>query len=781
MFDRLRRIVREAHRRSLWQVLGIYVASSWGVLQVIEFLIETAGLPDWVQPFALVLLLIGLPIVLATAFVQEGTSGRPESGAALAAPDPATAAGESPPPETAAGGAGTSRRHRLFTWRNALIGGGVAFLVLALAVGGYYALRNVGFSPLATLRAQGVLDARDEILLADFASQSGDSTLAPVVTQALRVDLGNSAFLTLTEASRIASVLERMGRTDAALPEDIALEAATREGIKAVLTGDVSRLGPGHVLTARIIEPATGNTLASFRSVARNDEELIDAIDGLSAAIRSKAGESLRSVARSQPLRAVTTGSLEALRLYSRAVDVSDRGDAIASIPLLERAIEEDPEFAMAHRKLAVELSNIGRSPERARAAATRAYELRTRLTEKERHLADAYYFDRVVGETDRAIQAYEALLALDPEDGTALNNLGLAYLQEGRYEDAERILRRAIRDTDLASPFANLYRLLWITGREDEISALLDTLAARLPGSMQLAGLRSGAHHLRRDWEAAHAYDEPLASADELPAELRGYVNVLLASADLGLGRLEEARRHWAEARRLAARSAEPERALLGAATVQAVNEVIATRDTARAASLLEEALAGVEAADLPPTDAFTAAATLAFAGLPDRGARLADAAAANVPPERRDEAYEQSWRLHRFAQAMARGRYEEAESAIREMRAVPPGCDDVRCDGAFELGLALEAAGRTEEAIAAFELHLDGATDDYAALDAAATGVALERLVYLYSRSGRAQEARARLARMAEMWGAGDEPLASRVRDARRAIGSLAVPADS
>ncbi|HSM36506.1 MAG TPA: tetratricopeptide repeat protein [Longimicrobiales bacterium] len=774
MIDRLLELIRDVHRRSLWQVLGVYVASSWGVLQVIEFLIETAGLPEWVQPFALVLLLIGLPIVLATAFVQEGSPGRARGAdRPMAEAPPPTPLGV---PEPDAPGAAPSRRARWLTWRNALLAGAAAFALLVVVVGAFYAMRNLGIGPAGTLSAQGVLDARDEILLADFEGQAGDSSLAPVVTEALRVDLGNSDFLRLTEANRITSVLGRMGREDERLPEDVALEAATREGIKAVLAGEVSRLGPGHVLTARILEPATGNTLASFRSVARTEADLIDAIDELSGSIRAKVGESLRSVARSEPLAAVTTGSLEALRLYTRAVERSRAGDEFGAIPLLEDAVEVDPAFAMAHRKLAVALANTGGSLDRIREAATRAHELGRRLTDRERHLADAYYYENVEADRERAIEAYEAVLAIDPDDPTAQNNLGLALVEAGRFEEAERVLRRAVRTTDITTPYVNLVRLMWITRRDDEAAAWLDSLSASSPDAFNTLFMTSGLRQARRRWAEGHDADAASAGLQQLPPQVRMFLTAFVANADVGLGRLEEARAHWAEALEDARRTSEPARWTVAMAGLWAINEFLASQDTARAVRLVEDALA-----EFPPgtlegyrAELFQAGAVLAAVGRTDRAEALVSTVA-DGPDAVWDESERLARQVYAFWLAYGRERYEEAIRIQRGIREDLPGCDRARCQGTITLALALDAAGRVDEAIEAYEEHVDGSVVGDVALDAAALGTALERLALLHASQGRAAEARAYLARLADMWGDADPPLANRVRRVERELASL------
>ncbi|NNL31509.1 MAG: hypothetical protein HKO77_10820, partial [Gemmatimonadetes bacterium] len=193
--DRLKKLIHEVHRRSLWQVLGIFLAASWGVLQVVEVLTETAGLPDWTPTMALVLLLLGLPICLATAFVQEGLPG--DTSAAEPAPGGASGAdadvsGEgaaaAAPVENLAAGTGSldrpstrpSKTRRMLTWRNAILGGIGAFALLGFSLVAYFVMWSTGIGPVGNLQAQGLIDEGDPVLLADFENRSNDPTLGEV-------------------------------------------------------------------------------------------------------------------------------------------------------------------------------------------------------------------------------------------------------------------------------------------------------------------------------------------------------------------------------------------------------------------------------------------------------------------------------------------------------------------------------------------------------------------------------------------------------------------------
>ncbi|MCL7926504.1 MAG: hypothetical protein M8841_01845, partial [marine benthic group bacterium] len=193
--------------RTLLQVLGLYAAGSWLVLQVADVLKDNMGLPDWVFPFAFVLLMIGLPIILTTAVVQNRLTKPAPAPAPTGEPDAALRRSESgestsEPPQEIRG---------LFTWRNALLGGGLAFLFLALATGAFMYMRGAGIGPVGSLVAAGVLEEKAKVVLADFEAE--DESLGRTVTESFRVDLAQSPVIRLVGPDSIADALTRMGRT----------------------------------------------------------------------------------------------------------------------------------------------------------------------------------------------------------------------------------------------------------------------------------------------------------------------------------------------------------------------------------------------------------------------------------------------------------------------------------------------------------------------------------------------------------------------------------------
>jgi tetratricopeptide (TPR) repeat protein len=569
--DRIRQLIHEAHRRSVWQVLSIYLVASWVALQVVEIISESAGLPDWAQPFALVLLIIGLPIVLATAVVQEGRSGESDlegpsqtssvSPAAEAAVTSPAEAGDRPgfaprrsglepgvseQPlefETVDGGRGVKR---LFTWRNAIGGGVAAFALLGVLVVGYFAMWSAGIGPVGSLAAQGVFEEGDAVVLAQIENTSDDPTLGDMVTEALRVDLAGSSIMTLVETGRIQDALGRMGRNpDEPLDAELAREVAIRDGFKAVIHGTVGSAGSGYLFVASMQAAESGQVLATFRESAQGPDEVIGAIDKLSQDIREKAGESLRSIKGEEPLENVTTSSLEALKKYAEAERLSDRGEYPRALAALREATTLDPTFAMAYRKIAVNLNNGGGSIADQVEATTRAYELRDRLTGRERYLAEAYYHNLVTQDLEAEIQAYQTVLEQHPDDQAALNNIALALLAQTRLDEALSALERAVNGPGASSPaFTNYPIYLAIAGRHEEAAQALDRLQARYPGrGVWVAFIRFGLEGFKPNPIGAIQAGDDLLALPEAQGGWRaaGYLAKVVGSAQMG--RLEEAR----------------------------------------------------------------------------------------------------------------------------------------------------------------------------------------------------------------------------------------------
>ncbi len=780
----VRGLIHEIHRRSLWQVLGIYLAGSWIVFQVAQSLTEGMGLPDWVPPVAVILLLIGLPIVIATAFVQEGM-GRPGRREAVATEGP------SPPdvdlaPETAARpeneapavrGGRLGPRHRLFTWRNALLGGGAAFALLGVATAGYMLMRTLGIGPAGTLVAAGVLGERERILVADFSSATGDSSLATVVTEAFRVDLSQSRTVALVDPARVATILERMGRPPGT-PLDLALarEIAQRDDIKVVLDGQVDAAGSGYVLTASLVSAEDGEVLVSGRQTAASADDVIDGIDELSDRIRERVGESLRSLRRTPPLEHVTTPSLEALRYYSQAERAAlVEGQDDRAIAWLEEAVGVDTGFAMAWRKLGVLLGNRGDQPSRALHAFERALAHADRLPDRERFLTQGSYYQQGTGEVEKAITAYENLLTIDPKVPAALNNLGLAYDWLRDPVRAAELYTRALASDSSALTLVNLARAQAAMGRWDVAKSTQARLEEKYPdnpiGQRQSAWLNAALS----EYDAARASFEALQRLQAGSSYWTTQARLGLASIDAATGRLSDALRHLDEVAASADARRRPAEALR-VACYAALVRIFVAGDRAGGLQLLERALAEHPADQADPLDRpyLQMAAVFAAAGRPDRAQAAYDDFAESVP-SLVQSGFSPTDHWHAVAEvALAENRIAEAEEAFR--RADAGFCLTCALPG---LARAQESAGRRGEAIATYELYLGrpylrrlgtpGIPFLWPYGDWLFLGPTYERLGQLYDEKGDLENAAKHYALFTDLWAEADPELQPRVGAAR------------
>lgn len=481
----IKRMIAEIHERSIWQILLVYLGAGWLTLQIVDQLVQQYLLPAWVYRGAFALILAGLPIVVATAVVERGVSFWKSQRETTAAESDRVVA----------------LRRRFFTWRNAILGGVGAFALLALLAAGYLASRAFGVGPGATLIAQGVLEEREPIILADFENRTQDSLLATAITEALRIDLAQSPAVMLVDPDRIR---EAMGRAEMAptakLGRESAREIAAREGVKAVLAGGVTPVGSSYVITASLIAAESGEELVGDRQTAEDADQVIDALDRLSSRLRAGIGESLGSVRASPPLPRVTTASLEALELYAVSLEHQRRGDMDAAIGVLERAVAIDTAFASAYRGLAIHHGNQG-DPAAAQAAIDRAYRHAERLPVGERYkMAAAFHSYRAV--FDSAAVYYRLLIDLGAEDFVVVNNLGDLNERMGRHEEALRLYRRAVAMNPTIAGHINVASSARSLGE----LALADTAVAAIreinPESWRVRQQWGANRYFARDWD---------------------------------------------------------------------------------------------------------------------------------------------------------------------------------------------------------------------------------------------------------------------------------------
>lgn len=785
----LKELVREIHRRSLWQVLGIFLAASWGVLQVVEVLTETAGLPDWTPTMALVLLLLGLPMCLATAFVQEGMPGQSSEdagGATVAPPAPdhvpaanlAPGTGSLDRPSTRPG---TTRR--LFTWRNAILGGVGALALLGFSLLAYFVMWTTGIGPVGNLVAQGVIEERDPVILAEFENRTADETLGTIVTDALRVDLLSSQVVTVVDERLIDDALRRMG-LDASTPvsAEVAREIAVREGIKAVIEGDVSSVGGGYLLAVRIVDP-DGSVLAGFRETAQTEADLLPTLDRLSQHLREKSGESLRTIRAGEPLEAVTTSSLEALRLYAQAREAEDEGDIVRTISLLEDAVALDSTFAMAWRKLAVQHSNRGNDFEAEVRAATAAYRHRNRLTERERYLAEAFYHSNVTLDDEAQAEAYRRVLEIQPDDPAALNNLGMYYGARNDWRRAADLYTRAVTGPGLSgSAYNNLVIALYNLGEKEGALATLDEWETRYPKDLGMVLRRARLAWGMGDVDAARATARE--GLEALPDDPFAQFSLRqeLARIEAANGRVGAARELQLELRAMAERVGRPVEAFyaelaLGYLDLRTGGDTLAI--LRRVERRFEEGLASVPVMNRPHPEI-----AVLWASVGENAERVgywASRALESFPEEARESSsYQEISLLIEATLASLNGDHATALANLEEVQR-RQDCTDCYLANLADI---YERMDEPDSAIVYVERYLARDLFDFVPEREANAADRLVQLARLYESVGRPADAAAAWTQYADRWAEADpvlQPLVARARrEAARLSGDPTVPGD-
>jgi tetratricopeptide (TPR) repeat protein len=445
---------------------------------------NTIGLTDWVFPGALGVMLAGLPAIGITWYVQK-TARRVYTATPTFTP------GGTPSMQgTLATMAIKASPH--VSWRRTWIGGAIAVGAFAVLVIGFMVMRALGIGPAGSLIASGKFGTREQLIITDFKSPAGDSTLGLTITEALRANLSESSALQIVPRLSINETL-RLMRRDVSTPIDfdIAREIATRDGIKAVLDGNVVSLGGRYVVSTRLLSAQSGEQLASFTQEAASQNDLIPAIGRLAKQLRAKVGESLKTVREASALDRVTTGSMDALAKYTAALTTLEQtGDYTKVIPLLEQAVAIDSNFAMAWRRLAAHFSTLGMRDSASRAV-THAYAHRDRLTEVERRLTEAAYFTYGPEvDEERALEAFEAALARDSVNLIALNNASLLQAKRRDYERAAAYrLKAAAQDKGVPNPvtWTNAIAAFVSLGRVSTEDSLLRLWATRSPNNPNL------------------------------------------------------------------------------------------------------------------------------------------------------------------------------------------------------------------------------------------------------------------------------------------------------
>jgi serine/threonine protein kinase/tetratricopeptide (TPR) repeat protein len=327
-----------------------------------------------------------------------------------------------------------------------------AVVVIALAAGAFWWFKGHN-TKTATLTE------RDTVLVADFANSTGDPVFDDALKQALSVSLRQSPFLNVLSDDRVSSTLRLMTRpADTRLTPDVARELCLRASSKAFVAGSIANIGSDYVVGLKAINCATGDVLAQEQVQATGKEKVLDALGQAATKLRTELGESLASVQKFDvPLDQETTASLDALKALSIGQKTEDEKGPAAALPLFQRAVELDPNFARAYEQLGLMLWDSGQ-PEKGNANLTKAFELRGRASEREKLHIESLYYQLATGDLDKAIEIFQQWIGSYPRDPIARENLAVCYVTQGQLDKALNLILDARRlDPDSVITLGNI------------------------------------------------------------------------------------------------------------------------------------------------------------------------------------------------------------------------------------------------------------------------------------------------------------------------------------
>jgi DNA-binding winged helix-turn-helix (wHTH) protein/tetratricopeptide (TPR) repeat protein len=438
-----------------------------------------------------------------------------------------------------------------------------AAIVVAAAVAAYIVLH----------RPPRLTEA-DTVVIADFDNGTHDPVFDQTLTQGLAVQLEQSPFLQIVSDQRVQHTLQLMSRGGSEhLTPTLAREVCERIGATVVLEGSISNLGNEYVLGLRATRCGSGDLLDVEQATAKAKEQVLDALTQVASRFRRRAGESLRTrQMHDKPLEEGTTASLEALKAYSAGRRASLTESMVAGIPLQKRAIQLDPNFALAYAQLALTYSDSGQTGP-AVEAAKRAYELRNRASDPEQFFIDVTYGRIVTGNLERARQTCTSWAQTYPRDPDAHGLLSGLILQGlGDFDISIEEARKALAlDPDLSPAYANLAYSYFLEGRMKEAANVVAEASTRGFNIPELIVLRYAIAFAAEDTEGMKRAAS-LASGKPWAEDWMSQTEAL-AAADRG--QIHLARQLSRKARELAIGVGQPERAA-GYESAFAVDEAL-------------------------------------------------------------------------------------------------------------------------------------------------------------------------------------------------------------
>ena len=468
----------------------------------------------------------------------------------------------SPKPATAIGW-----RRRIFV--------GAPLLTVAL-IAGFLLYRQISVPALTE---------KDAVVLSSVVNRTGDTMFDDTLGEALALQLRQSPFLNVVPDQQVQATLRLMSLEPMTpITADVGREVCQRAGAKALLGGTIAMLGSSYVITLSAQDCVRGSVFAEEQAQAPTKEAVLGVMGDAVSRFRGKLGESLGSIQRyDSKIEEATTRSLEALKAYSQGLRTRRASGDFDSVPFFRRAIDLDPEFALAYARLGTVYGNLSQ-PDEARKMTARAYELRSKVSEVERHYIEGRYFTLVEPDVQKALDVYRVWLATYPNDYTALvnaallhkqqgdraeairmlelatkvapdqplgwTNLGQTYFEIGDFENSKRVLNNALKLQDSTSGRIGLYQIGILTGD----LKLADEQVAAVRGrrdEVEMVAIRMfGAAYRGRFTEAnelAIEYQNRMAALSRSPQAGQNLITLAIGEALAGLD--ERARNRVSEA----------------------------------------------------------------------------------------------------------------------------------------------------------------------------------------------------------------------------------------
>jgi len=673
---------------------------------------EPASAPERSGPVPAALEPSSASRVSASAPVATGSSSAHISAASPSVAESSATFATPPPPAKSAA-----------PWK--MMGIGVAIIALLAVLGSYFFMHR---APKLT--------EKDSILLTDFTNTTGDPVFDGTLKTALQVSLTQSPFLNLVSQQEVDQTLKLMGRPpDTRITPEVGREICLRDNIQAMVHGSIAGLGSQYVVTLEAVNAANGNSLGQEQAQAGSKEQVLDALGKASSSLRGKLGESLSSVQKfDKPLDQATTSSLDALKAYSEGTAEARNGNNLAALPYYKKAIQLDPNFAMAYRGAAVAFNNMAQT-ETSLEYSQKAFDLRDRASDHENLAISSFYYQQT-NQIDKALANYEQYQKSYPRDSRAWLNAGSLHSSLGDFDKSLAENLEAVRlEPEQVNGYQNAAVAYMALNRLDEAKAILNTAIQHHVGGINVHEFL-GLVALGEGDSATMAKEDAVVKADP-----KGALDLLERDANLAAahGQMRRAAELFKDAEDKELRLDLKEDALNDIESAATFTAIAGNR--APATSGADEAIKQSQT----PTHEMNVADIYARAGMESKARQLVDEATKQRPLDSFIQSV--SAPMVRATLEMNQG---HGEKAVELMKAAEP-YDGFNSESIYTRGSALLMAGRGADAAHEFQriLNFKNATPQDPIVSFAQLGLARA-----YASQGDSAKARAAYQDFFSLW---------------------------